>query len=69
MCHIYLKRTDIYFFRGHDEDTLFTVALENGAEDILSSEEGYEILTKEADFVSVYNAFTENSIAVERKWP
>ncbi|MGI6348926.1 MAG: YebC/PmpR family DNA-binding transcriptional regulator [Eubacteriaceae bacterium] len=63
--YLFAKKGQIFISsEATDEDTLFTVALENGAEDILSSEEGYEILTKEADFASVYNAFTENSIAV-----
>lgn len=47
-----------------DEDTLLTVALEHGAEDVLTSEDGYEVLTNESDFTAVYNAFQENNISV-----
>jgi YebC/PmpR family DNA-binding regulatory protein len=45
-----------------DEDTVLKIALENGAEDVITTEEGYEILTEVADFSSVRDAFVGNGI-------
>ncbi len=47
-----------------DEETLLNLALENGADDVLTSEEGYEVLTKEADFTAVYDAFMQEGISI-----
>ena len=44
------------------EDDLMMLALDNGADDFSSDEEGYEILTSENDFANVINALDENSI-------
>lgn len=45
-----------------DEDTILKIALDNGAEDVLTSEEGYEIITEIADFANVCDAFTKSKI-------
>ncbi|WP_301110048.1 YebC/PmpR family DNA-binding transcriptional regulator [Sporosarcina sp.] len=45
---IFIERTE-----GIDEDSLMLEALEAGAEDIISTEEGFEILTEPAEFLSV----------------
>ncbi|GKV65733.1 MULTISPECIES: YebC/PmpR family DNA-binding transcriptional regulator [Sporosarcina] len=45
---LFIERTE-----ETDEDSVMLAALEAGAEDILSSEEGFEILTEAADFLSV----------------
>ncbi|MCQ2749152.1 MAG: YebC/PmpR family DNA-binding transcriptional regulator [Clostridia bacterium] len=45
------------------EDDLMMLALDNGADDFSSDEEGYEILTSENDFANVINALDENKIS------
>lgn len=45
-----------------DEDMLLLTALEAGAEDIESSEEGFEIITEAADFLQVKNELEEAGI-------
>lgn len=45
-----------------DEDMIMLTALEAGAEDIESSEEGFEIFTEPADFLEVKNALEEAGI-------
>lgn len=44
------------------EDDLMMLALDNGADDFSSDDEGYEILTSENDFANVINALDENKI-------
>lgn len=45
-----------------DEDMIMLAALEAGAEDIESSEEGFEIITEAADFLQVKNELEESGI-------
>jgi len=45
-----------------DEDTLFSLALEAGAEDFQVTEEAYEIYTAPSDFESVKNALKEKGL-------
>lgn len=45
-----------------DEDMIMLAALEAGAEDIESSEEGFEIITEAADFLQVKNELEEADI-------
>lgn len=45
-----------------DEDMIMLTALEAGAEDIESSEEGFEIITEAADFLQVKNELEEADI-------
>ncbi len=45
-----------------DEDMIMLTALEAGAEDIQSSEEGFEIITDASDFLQVKNALEEEGI-------
>jgi YebC/PmpR family DNA-binding regulatory protein len=47
-----------------DEDTILKIALENGAEDVITTDEGYEILTEVAEFAAVCDAFGKNDIAI-----
>ncbi len=49
---------------GSDEETLMNLALENGAEDFSSSDDGYEIYTKPEDVETVKNALTGKNIKV-----
>ncbi len=49
---------------GSDEETLMNLALDNGAEDFSSSDDGYEIYTKPEDVETVKNALTEKNIKV-----
>lgn len=48
---LFIERTD-----ATDEDAVMIAALEAGAEDILSTEEGFEILTTPTDFLAVKEA-------------
>jgi YebC/PmpR family DNA-binding regulatory protein len=47
-----------------DEDTLFTVALEAGAEDVRSDEANYEVLTQPEDFAAVQKAIEAARIPI-----
>lgn len=49
-----------------DEDTVFTAALEAGAEDILEEEDTWEIRTQPKDFADVYEAVVAAEIPTER---
>lgn len=48
-----------------DEDTLMELALEAGAEDVKQEDEGYEITTGAADYMTVVDALNEKGIAIE----
>lgn len=48
-----------------EEDRLMEIALEAGAEDFKTEEEGYEILTDPSDFEKVHTAITEKGIECE----
>ncbi|MDV6377204.1 YebC/PmpR family DNA-binding transcriptional regulator [Sporosarcina sp. GW1-11] len=48
---LFIERTDTT-----DEDAVMMAALEAGAEDIISTEEGFEIITTPADFLAVKEA-------------
>jgi len=48
-----------------DEDTLLTVALDAGAEDVKSEDEYYEVLTAPQDFLAVKEALENNKIVAE----
>ncbi len=48
-----------------DEDTLLTVALDAGAEDVKSEDGYYEVLTDPHDFLAVKEALGNNKIATE----
>lgn len=48
-----------------DEDTLLTVALDAGAEDVKSEDDYYEVLTDPHDFLAVKEALENNKIVTE----
>lgn len=48
-----------------DEDTLMMVALDAGAEDVISDENGYEIVTSPEDFLTVSEALEKEGIRAE----
>ncbi len=48
-----------------EEDSLMEMALEAGAEDILGSDDGFEILTDPENFEAVHKILEENGIAEE----
>lgn len=54
---LFIERTD-----ETDEDTVMLGALEAGAEDVESSEDGFEIVTEPADFLQVKAALEEEGI-------
>ncbi|AXH99291.1 YebC/PmpR family DNA-binding transcriptional regulator [Sporosarcina sp. PTS2304] len=56
---LFIERTD-----ATDEDAVMMAALEAGAEDILSTEEGFEIITTPTDFLAVKEALE----AEEHEW-
>ncbi|TCK92885.1 YebC/PmpR family DNA-binding regulatory protein [Natranaerovirga hydrolytica] len=45
-----------------DEDEIMMIAIENGAEDVITEEEGYEIITSSEEFSSVNEAITNMNI-------
>lgn len=47
-----------------DEDTIMTLALENGADDFTAEDDAYEIYTKVEDLETVKNAITAKNIAI-----
>lgn len=47
-----------------DEDALMMMALEAGAEDMISEEEGFEIITEPEAFIQVYDVITKNNITM-----
>ncbi len=47
-----------------DEDTIMTLALENGADDFSSEDDVYEIYTKAEDLEKVKNALSEKNIKI-----
>ncbi len=47
-----------------DEDELMMLALDAGAEDIVSEDEGYEIITSPEDFSSVYQKILDEGIEI-----
>ncbi len=49
-----------------DEEVVFTVAIEAGAEDVLEEEDTWEIRTQPQDFAQVYEAVTAARIPTER---
>jgi YebC/PmpR family DNA-binding regulatory protein len=49
--------------QGVDEDTLFTAAIEAGAEDVRTAEEQYEVVTQPEDFGAVRQAIEAAGIA------
>lgn len=49
-----------------DEDTVFTVAIETGAEDVLEEEDTWEIRTLPRDFTKIYEAVRAAQIPTER---
>ena len=49
-----------------DEDTVFMVAIEAGAEDILEEDDTWEIRTQPQDFDTVYEAVNKTGIPTER---
>ena len=52
-----------------DEDTLFSVAIEAGAEDVRSAEEHYEVVTQPDDFAAVRQAIdAANSVTVNAEY-
>ncbi len=48
---------------GYKEDDVMMVALDAGAEDVKTSEDGFEIVTQPEDFDAVEKALTDNNIA------
>ena len=47
-----------------DEDTIMMLALDAGAEDFVSDEEGYEIITEPDNFSEVYEAIDNEKISI-----
>lgn len=47
-----------------DEDDLMMLALDAGAEDVISEDEGFEVLTEPDDFSAVYKALVDEGIEI-----
>lgn len=56
---IIIEKTDAI-----DEDTLMMLALDAGADDVVSSDEGFEILTSPENFRGVYDAIVAEGIEI-----
>lgn len=56
---IIIEKTDAI-----DEDTLMMLALEAGADDVVASDEGFEVLTTPENFRSVYDAIVAEGIEI-----
>jgi YebC/PmpR family DNA-binding regulatory protein len=52
----------ISFDNSVDFDSIFEVALENGAEDVKDEGESYEVITEPGDFIAVRDALTANNL-------
>lgn len=66
-CVMYLfnKKGQIFIDKDKaSEDDVMMLAIENGAEDVLTTEEGYEVLTEPAEFSNVCKAFEEEGVAL-----
>lgn len=50
---------------GQDEDTIMEIALENGADDVITDEERFTVYTTQGDFQAVVSAFTTAEIPLE----
>ena len=61
--YLFSKKGLILFEPGADEEAIMDVALEAGAEDVESKEDGsIEVVTEMADFITVKDAFDEKDI-------
>jgi transcriptional/translational regulatory protein YebC/TACO1 len=61
--YLFSKKGQILIDRDKaEEDDVMMIALDNGAEDVQTTEEGYEVLTAPADFADVYRGFEEAGI-------
>ncbi len=61
VAYMFTKQGFISFASG-DEDEIMEVALESGAEDMTSSEDGYEVITSSVNLSKVLEALTANNI-------
>ncbi|MBW2185615.1 MAG: YebC/PmpR family DNA-binding transcriptional regulator [Deltaproteobacteria bacterium] len=52
----------ISFGNEVDFDTIFEIALENGAEDVKDEGDSYEVITEPTDFIAVRDALTESNL-------
>lgn len=52
----------ISFGNEVDFDTIFEIALENGAEDVKDEGDSYEVITEPTDFIAVRDALTESAL-------
>ncbi|MCB1691566.1 MAG: YebC/PmpR family DNA-binding transcriptional regulator [Pseudomonadales bacterium] len=66
VAYLFDKRGQIYFVPGTDEDKLMEVAVEAGAEDVLTLDDGsVEVMTLPEDFHAVRNALAQAGFEVE----
>jgi YebC/PmpR family DNA-binding regulatory protein len=48
-----------------DEDTLMMIAIDSGAEDVVSNDDGYEVITDPSSYETVKKAIESNNIKIE----
>jgi len=48
-----------------DEDTLMMIAIDSGAEDVVTNDDGYEVITDPANYETVKKAIESNNIKIE----
>ncbi len=66
VAYLFKKVGQLYYAPGADEEAIMDAALELGAEDVLSNDDGsLEVLTPWEDFMSVKDALSEQGFAPE----
>jgi len=67
VAYLFTKKGQFHFVAGGNEDVLMEVALEAGAEDVVSNDDGsIDILTAPEQFANVQTALTEHKLAFEQ---
>ena len=60
VAYLFDKKGQISFEEGADEDTIMEIALESGADDVVSNEDGsIDVFTEQGDFLAVKTALEE----------
>ncbi len=67
VAYIFTSKGEVFVTKdATDEDTLMGIALEAGAEDIISDEEGWQVVCEPSEFIAVRDAIEQAEIAIEQ---
>lgn len=67
VAYMFTSKGEIFVAKDEaDEETLMNLALETGAEDIITDDDGYQIVAEPADFIPVREAIEQAGIAIEQ---